>query len=455
VAESKSRIEQLSDSEYWKNLLERMVDWVYTSIASTDTLIELAVIVIAALITWPVASYLSDKLVKIRTKNTQNSLMGRLWSTATHIAYPFCWLIILWLSELAMDALEMRHGLVMISSSMLTAWVIISVATIFVANPIGRKVISLFAWIIAALNIVGLLDETVNFLESASFSFGKSSITALAVIQAIIALALLLWATAIAGQLLESRIKRSDSLTPSFQVLSTKLLRIGLAILAVIFTLSIVGIDLTVFAVFGGAIGVGLGFGLQKIFANLISGFILLVDKSIKPGDVIAVDDDYGTVSSLGARYVSVLTRDGIEHLIPNEELITTKVENWSHSNNLLRLRKMVGIHYKSDVRLAMSLCMQAMDETARILKDPAPNCLLLDFGDNSVNIEMRYWVDDPMNGRANVTSELMLAVWDKFHENEIEIPYPQRDLHLRSSDLSKGLDGALLSSDTNSDKAS
>ncbi len=438
MAESKSKIETLSDSEYWSNLLNRVIEWVHTSLASTNTLIELGIIIAAAVIAWPLAGSLRQQLNKIKPAKSADSLLGRLWSTGFRITFPFIWLIILWLSKFGLTALEMRHGMITLVSSMITAWIIISIATIFVANPVGRKIIATSAWCVAALNIVGLLDDTTRFLEKTSFSLGQANISALSVIQAIIALALLLWTTAIVGQLIESRIKKSSNLTPSFQVLSAKLLRIGLVIIAVIFALSIVGIDLTVFAVFGGAIGVGLGFGLQKIFANLISGFILLVDKSIKPGDVIAIDDDYGTVSSLGARYVSVLTRDGIEHLIPNEELITTKVENWSHSSNLLRLRKMVGVHYDCDVRLAMSLCMEAMKETKRILDDPAPNCLLVDFADNSVNLEMRYWVDDPMNGRANVTSELMLTVWDKFHQNDIEIPYPQRDLHFRSSELDK-----------------
>lgn len=453
MAEPKSKLTQFSSGDYWINLLNSLSDWANETLASVDTLVELGIILMTAALAWPIAKYLREQLKKIKTTKSQVSLLGRLWLTASRIAFPITWVIALWISELILAAVELRHGILVIIASMITAWVIISIATVFVANQLGRKVIASSAWLVAALNIVGLLDETIVFLESTSFTLGQANISALAVIQAAIALALLLWTTAIVGHLIENRIKQSDSLTPSFQVLSTKLLRIALVIVAVIFTLSIVGIDLTVFAVFGGAIGVGLGFGLQKIFANLISGFILLVDKSIKPGDVIAVDDDYGTVSALGARYVSVLTRDGIEHLIPNEELITTKVENWSHSSNLLRLRKMVGVHYKSDVRLAMSLCMDAMKETSRILDDPAPNCLLVDFADNSVNIEMRYWVDDPMNGRANVTSELMLTVWDKFHENDIEIPYPQRDLHFRSSDINQPLNVEPINKDSKSQR--
>ena len=333
-----------------------------------------------------------------------------------------------------MDQIGQRHAALVVTSSLLTAWIVINIATVFVANPLLSRVIAIAAWVVAALNILGLLGESITFLDGASFAVGQVNISALTVIQGLVALAILLWITALAGQIIEGRIKASPNLTPSIQVLSSKLIRIGLAIVAFVFALQIVGINLTAFAVFGGAIGVGLGFGLQKIFANLVSGFILLLDKSIKPGDVIAIADYYGRVESLGARYVSVLTRDGIEHLIPNEELITTRVENWSHTQNLLRIRKTVGVHYLSDVRKAIELCLEAAGETPRILKDPAPVCHMQEFGDNSVNLEMRFWIDDPMNGRANVVSALLLRIWDKFHEHDIEIPYPQRDLHIRSS---------------------
>jgi len=216
-------------------------------------------------------------------------------------------------------------------------------------------------------------------------------------------------------------------------VLAAKLARISLITLAILIALSSVGIDLTALAVFGGALGVGLGFGLQKIFSNLVSGIILLLDKSIKPGDVISLGTTFGWINHLGLRYTSVITRDGMEHLIPNEELITQRVENWSFSNKLVRLRAPVGVSYHSDIRLAMQLCLDAAKMSPRVQLDPEPKVQLLGFGDNSVNLEIRFWVDDPEQGRANITSEILLAVWDSFHEHGIEIPFPQRDLHIKS----------------------
>ncbi len=157
------------------------------------------------------------------------------------------------------------------------------------------------------------------------------------------------------------------------------------------------------------------------------------MDRSIKPGDVIAVDNTYGWINHLGARYASVITRDGIEHLIPNEELITQRVENWSYSNDLVRLRIPIGISYNSDPRKAIELCVEAAQMVPRVQLQPEPRCQVMGFGDSSVDLELRVWINDPQNGRANVISEVLLEVWDRFHEHDIEIPFPQRDLHVRS----------------------
>jgi small-conductance mechanosensitive channel len=246
-------------------------------------------------------------------------------------------------------------------------------------------------------------------------------------------LVLLLWIASLTARILENRIAKLPNLTPSVQVLFSKLLKIVLFFIAIMLAVNNVGIDLTALAVFGGALGVGIGFGLQKIVSNFVSGIILLMDRSIKPGDTIGVAGTYGWIQSLGARYVSVITRDGIEHLIPNEELIVNRVENWSFSGKRVRLRIPVGISYDSDVRQAMALCVEATEAPERILADPKPVCQLLEFGDNSVNLEIRFWIRDPQEGIANVKSAVLLGVWDRFHEHEIQIPFPQRDLHIRT----------------------
>lgn len=429
-------IDQITDPAIWAVWLDTLQSWFMSDVFVSDTLVCLAIIVIAGTIAWPLASRLRKKIESLLERQSRFPILARIWGTALDIAFPAIWLFLQWISVVVTEQWDVSNASLLITTSLLTAWVIIKAATIFVSSHFWSRTIAITAWVIAALNILGILAPTIQFLDEISFSLGQATISVLTIMQALVTLGILLWISAIAGQLTESKLKSSQNLSPSIQVLTIKFMRISLSAVAFIMALAIVGVDLTAFAVVGGAVGVGIGFGLQKIFANLISGFILLMDKSIKPGDVIVVADYYGRVDALTARYVSVTTRDGVEHLIPNEELIINRVENWSHSQNLLRLRQVVGIHYKADLHKALALCKEAAAETNRILSDPAPNCLVKEFGDSSVNLEMRVWINDPMNGRANVISELLINIWDKFHEHGIEIPYPQRDLHIRSSDI-------------------
>ena len=193
------------------------------------------------------------------------------------------------------------------------------------------------------------------------------------------------------------------------------------------------GLDLTVFTLFSGALGLGLGFGLQKVFANLVSGFIILADKSIKPGDVIQIGSQYGWINFLGSRYVSVVSRNGTEHLIPNENLITNEVINWSYSSKLVRINLPVGVSYESDLEKARDLMLEVARATPRVLVDPKPSCLLMSFGDSTINLELRVWINDPQNGVGRLKSDLNWGIWKAFREHGIELPYPQRDIHVKN----------------------
>jgi small-conductance mechanosensitive channel len=233
--------------------------------------------------------------------------------------------------------------------------------------------------------------------------------------------------------LIEARIRTSQTLSPTVQLLFTKSLKIVLVSLAVLVAIRGMGIDLTALAVLGGVLGIGVGFGLQRIVSNLISGVILLIDKSIKPGDIISVSGTYGWVTALGGRYVSVVTRDGVEHLIPNETLISERVENWTHTQRHTRLKVDVGVHYESDLRQVIALCEEAAKATARVLPDPAPKCLFIEFGDSALKMQLRFWIGDAQNGVQNVKSDVLLEIWERFRQNGVRVPYPQRDLHIRS----------------------
>lgn len=315
-------------------------------------------------------------------------------------------------------------------STLLLAWVVIKLASSVILDRFWSRTISISAWALAALNIMGLLDPTITFLDSFGINVGDIHLTALSILKAVIVLMIFLRLGTWLGDYLEGKIKGIADLSPTTHVLLSKIIKISVFIVVFMVALNSVGIDLTALAVFSGAVGVGIGFGLQKVVANLISGIILLIDKSIKPGDVIQIEDVYGWISSLSGRFVSVVTRDGKEYLIPNEDLITQRVINWSFTNRKVRLKVPVGISYKSDPHKAIALALEATKNENRVLRSPEPNCLLVGFGDSSVDLEIRLWINDPQNGIANLKSRILLNVWDQFQKHDIEIPFPQRDIH-------------------------
>lgn len=393
----------------------------------------ITIIVVFAIARWLV-SPLIDRFLDLMMKYTQRvPSFRRLWNALRDISIPISWLVLQWLALQVAGYMELRTGALVTMVSLLTAWVLIRLASTLVENATIARIIAISAWSVAALNIFGLLEATMTLLDSWSINVGQIRLSPLSALRIAFSLWFALWLATALSTLLEKRLERSKTTNASTRVLISKLTRISLVLLAILIALSSVGIDLTALAIFSGALGVGLGFGLQKIFSNLVSGVILLMDKSIKPGDVISLGTTFGWINYHGLRYTSVITRDGIEHLIPNEELITQRVENWSFSNNLVRLKAPIGISYDSDVRLAMKLCTEAAEMNPRVLLDPEPRVQLIGFGDSSVNLEMRIWIDDPQQGRTNILSEVLLNVWDKFHEHGIKIPFPQRDLHVKS----------------------
>jgi small-conductance mechanosensitive channel len=291
---------------------------------------------------------------------------------------------------------------------------------------------------VAALHILKLLEPTIALLDRAAITMGGVRVSILLLLKGVIIFTALLRLAASTAVFLEKRVQTLEGLSPSVQVLLSKAFKVTLVAVAILVALGSVGIDLSAFAFIGGAVGVGIGFGLQKVVSNLVSGVILLMDKSIKPGDVIELGDNYGRIQSLGARYVSVATRDGMEFLIPNEDLITQQVVNWSYSDKLVRLKINVGISYSSDLHKAMELAVQTAKAIPRVLQNPAPICQFKDFGESSLDLELRVWIGDPENGVSNVSSDIRVALWDVFAEHEIEIPFPQRDVHIKSQPASE-----------------
>lgn len=422
----------------WESLTvhyQGIVEWVRQDVLTIDTLGQAVVVAVAFLVSSLLAPRLRTWIERIgKNKRLERGALPAARVLAP-LARPIIWLVLQWVSVVVASQAEWPHQLIQIAVSLLTAWIVIRLASQLVRDPTWSRLIAITAWTIAALNIVGLLDDTIVVLDGLALQLGALRISALTVIKGVASLALLLWVAGLLSGVLERRIKTLPNLTPSVQVLFSKLLKIVLITIAVVAALSSVGIDLTAFAVFSGAVGVGIGFGLQKVVSNLISGVILLMDKSVKPGDVIGVGETYGAINTMGARYISVVTRDGTEYLIPNEEIIGRQVINWSHSNKAVRLRCPIGVSYGADIRKAIELCLESAAEVPRVIDQPKAGCLLRGFGDSAVDLELRIWINDPQNGTANIKSQVLLLVWDKFHEHGIEFPFPQRDLHIKSSE--------------------
>jgi small-conductance mechanosensitive channel len=320
-----------------------------------------------------------------------------------------------------------------VAVSLATAWVVIALVAGLIRNQFVYRLVAVSAWTIAALSILGLLQPVTAALDTFGVVVGGVRVTPLLVIKTTVLLLLTLWLANVASDFLDRRVRSVSELTPSIQVLIGKLIRLLLITFAILIALSTVGIDFSALAFFSGAVGVGLGFGLQKIVSNLVSGIILLADKSIKPGDVITVGDSFGWVESMGARYTAVVTRDGREFLIPNEDFVTQRVINWSYSNDEVRIDVEFGVAYASDPHQVIALAMDAVKSIKRVLATPAPVCHLKAFGDSSLDFILRFWIRDPIDGLTNVRGQVLLALWDAFKRARIEIPFPQRDINMRT----------------------
>lgn len=328
------------------------------------------------------------------------------------------------------------------ASDLAAAWIAIRLITSLMPNRTLARAMSLLIWTVTALSIFGLLTPITDFLQGLSLKVGDASINALGVIKGLILAIFFLQAASLASQFVTKRIDSIKDLSPSLQVLLTKAVKVLFFTAAILFAMSSVGIDLTSLAIFSSALGVGIGFGLKTVFSNYVAGVLLLMDSSIKPGDTIEVGQVFGVVRDMHGRYASILTRDGTEYLIPNELLIAGEVVNWTYSNKNVRLKIPVGIAYDSDVEKAMQLLDQAADGIPRILKDPAPASRLVGFGDNSVDLQLRVWIADAEDGVTNVRSQVLMNIWNLFHEHGIEFPFPQRDVQLKpGSQLSVTID--------------
>ncbi len=426
-------IENTDPIELWNNA----VSWCAGYLLQANTLYQGIIIAISFI--FGIALY------RILRKPTQDAIDNadipyrakKITHNIIKLLFPLITLAVLFfITRIASsDMVGVDVSLVNGMMKVLLAWIVIRIIVQFIDNNVVRNIFATAIWCVAALSIFGMLGAATQTLDAIGFSVGDVRLSALAVIKSAFYLFALLYFATFISSFAERRVLQSKGLTRSSQVLISKIIRVALIVFALLIGITSSGIDLSLFAVFGGAIGLGIGFGLQKGISNLFSGILLLVDRSIKPGDVIELENGtFGWVNRMAARYTEIVTRDNKSFLIPNEEFITQRVVNWSHGNSLIRLEVVFGVHYKSNphdvIALAVGAAQKAHD---RICSDPSPVCHLTEFGDSSLNFKLRFWIKDAEKGVTNMRGAVMLSVWDAFKENNVEIPYPHREVFINN----------------------
>lgn len=432
--------QRLIDVIALENLHMRAEHWILTQLLVWSTFWQVAAVA-AAFVLASVAARLPKRWLaqRIAALHVTNRLALGIMAATLSVLVPLFALIVVLLEIVVARGFAWPALLLSTTANLLVAWIFIVLLSSLIRSSFWSRAIAVPAFAVATLNIVGLLEPTLVRLDRLGVQLGSVHLSILDVLKGAIELVVLLWVALAAARVLDTRVQNMHGLTPSLRVLTGKLLRFSLVTLALVVVLSSLGIDLTAFALFTGALGVGLGFGMQKSISNLISGLLLLFDRSIKPGDVIELSDPnnrsvqlFGWVTALNARYVSLTTRDGTEWLVPNDELISQRIVNWSYTHNRLRLLTPIAISFDSDVPLAMEIAVDAAGATNRVLADPPPVCRLMSFGESCVNLEMRFWIEDPSNGVINVRSDVLVAIWKKFREHDIRTPLGHRDLFIR-----------------------
>ncbi len=426
-----------------QSYLQRLPE-LLTELATVELFYELGVLALAGLIAWVIHRTMRESLRAGLEAASSKGLRHLTLRTAQRILLPATMLLGVLVGRGALRSAQLPVGLLDVAVPLLLSLVAIRLLVYvlrkgFPVTPALKtweNLISGSIWAMVALHLVGWLPAVEATMDELAFNIGASRISLLATVKLVALVALLLTLAFWVSGVIERRMRASTHMTPSLQVAFGKFSKVFLIALAFLLAIDAVGIDLTTLTVFGGALGVGIGFGLQRITSNFISGFILVLDRSIKPGDVISVggnDAKFGWVQELRARYVVVRDRDGVERLIPNENLITSEVVNWSYSDTNTRVRLPVQISYSDDPEQAMALLLEAAKASPRVLPLPEPAARMLDFADSGIQLELRVWISDPENGIGNVRTDINLAIWKLFKAAGISIPFPQRDVHLHT----------------------
>ena len=413
---------------------------VATDLGSEAAYWQLAIVGASLLLAWALNKLLHRNLMQ-KAPETWKVGVGGL----KRMLFPLTTLAFVYLGKLILQHWQ-HTSLLTLASTLLVAMALVRLAVYtlrYIFSPSAwlkttENAISGVVWLLVALHLVGFLPEILRALDEISFSVGKVRFSLLLIVQSLVTVAVTVVIALWLSRLLENRVMRAERINMNLRVVVTKLLRVTLTLVGVLAALSAVGFDITLLSVFGGALGVGLGFGLQKIASNYVSGFIILLDESVHLGDVMTIDGHYGVVSQIRSRYLVLRKLDGTEVVIPNETLIGSAVINHSFTDRKARINLPIQISYESSLEDAMTLMRDVASQHPRVLKDPPPETQILGFGENGIDLQLVLWIPDPEEGSASLKSSLYLEIWHAFQKHGVAIPYPQRDVRIVSGALKK-----------------
>ena len=419
--------------------LQTLLAWIEAEIVNVEVAIQLGLVLAAFIPALIFGPRLAELVRSATRKYFEAGPVRRLIDAFIALMTPLALYGVITILKVLLGAFDQPVAVLDAALSLLTAWLIIRAVTLVIRSKFWSNVAFYVAWPVAALDVFGLLDDVVMQLQALAIPLGETEdgepvrLTFLDILRTLIYFAALFWAASLAGRAIDQQLDKSEELSPAFKALISKTLGILLPVLALLIALQMTGFNLATLAIFSGAVGIGVGLGLQRTVSNFAAGFTLLADKSIKPGDGIELDGTFGWVTEMKSRYVSVRTRDGTEMLIPNDQFITNGVINWSRSDKVVRLHAPFGVSYATrDLKQVQHLAQEAARTVDRVVPDKTPVCNVMEFGDSSVNLDLRFWITDPQNGLSNVRSDVYLAVWDALHEAGVEIPFPQRDIYIK-----------------------
>jgi small-conductance mechanosensitive channel len=434
------------------NQLMQRIAALFDILATRNVLIEIGAVALSLLAGWIAGAALRQRFRRRPIKAPASLTFTYFVQQGAMVAVPA--LVALGLVGAARGALDAaRYDVSMLDAAahLIVGYVVVRILVLLFTASLGNKPwvqqwesrIALFIWLIFAAEYLGWLEPIVATLDSIGIAAGKSRITVWSVLKLLFTLTLFVLAAAWISRWLDRRLNRLSNLAPSTRIGIAKFANAFLIGLSILLGLNAAGVDLTALTVLTGAIGLGLGFGLQSIAANFVSGFVLLMDRSIKPGDVISLSgqsgtstENFGWVQELRGRYVVVRDRDGVEMLVPNQQLISNAVINWSYTDPRIRLKLPIRVSYHDDPELALRVLLTACEGQSRVLVEPAPVSRLMHFSDSGIELELRFWISDPQEGVNNVRSEVNRAIWRLFKEHKITIPVAQREILVRNAVL-------------------